>query len=183
MKRWFLCLILVAMIGFAAQPGYYPGALGYSWQYSNGEEQVLVSGDGGTLVLEHRFKGRAVFGHILRYTPKGVLLEGVVTNNRPSKYDSPLTLYPAPPLYLGQEWGGRAKIGGQATAMVAKVVRVEAIKVPAGRYNAYVIRTSTVVDAGGTSVVENYYVPGVGIVRYVSMDGDSIDLIKVNLAR
>jgi hypothetical protein len=180
MKRLVTLAMLLSLV-LAQQVGYYPGKDGFSWQYSNGEEQMMVAGIGGTLVLEHRFHGRNLFGHILRYTPKGVLLEGVVTNNRPSKYDSPLTLYPAPPLYVGQEWGGKARIGGQTTAMIAKVVRVEAIKVPAGRYNAYVIRTSTVVDAGGTSVVENYYVPGVGIVRYVSVDGDTIDLVKASL--
>lgn len=40
------------------------------------------------------------------------------------------------------------------------------------------IRTSFVTQSGGSSVVESYFVPGVGVVRFVGADGSKVDLVK-----
>jgi hypothetical protein len=181
MKRllWLLCFSLA----LAAPKAYYPSSVGYSWTYSSGEVQVFSREENGSLVLEHKISGRPTVADLLRYTEKGVLLEGLIVGKNVQKYNPPLQLYPASPLSVGQEWGGRSMFGGQSVALLGKVVRIEGVNVPAGRFNAYVMRTSTVTGDGGSVVVEVYFVPGVGIVRYGTPDGKTVDLVKVTLPK
>jgi len=178
MKRLLSLLALVAL-GFAATPAYYPSGVGYSWSYSSGEEQTFAREQNGLLVLEHRFPKRPIVADLLRYTPdQGVLLEGLIIGKAVQRYTPALQLYPPPPLAVGQRWGGKSTLGGQTVALLGEVNRIEGVSVPAGRFNAYVLRTSTVTGEGGSVVVDIYYVPGVGIVRYGTPDGGTIDLVK-----
>lgn len=179
MKR-FLALALFGLLVFA-QPAYYPHGIGYTWKYSSGEEQVFAREQNGMLLLERRFPKRPVIADLLRYAADGgVMLEGLVVGKQTQRYSPALQLYPAPPLYVGQRWGGRAKFGNQSIALFGEVNRIEGVSVPAGRYNAFVIRNSTVTGEGGSVVVEVYYVPGVGIVRYATSDGGTIDLVQTS---
>lgn len=182
MRHLGLLLVLLA-VGLAAAPAYYPSGIGYSWQYSSGEEQVFSREQSGMLVLDHKLAGRPTVSDLLRYTPSGVYLEGFIVGKQVQRYTPPLLLYPQPPLYIGQEWGGRSTMGGQTIAVLGKVLRIEGVSVPSGKFNAYVIRTSTVTGDGGSVVLEAYYVPGVGIVRYATPDGGTIDLIKYTVPK
>ena len=166
------------VLALAAPTAYYPNGIGYSWIYSSGMEQVFTREQDGLLVSERRLAGQPVSADLLRYSEKGVFIEGLVVGQVVQRYVPPLQLYPAPPLVLGQEWGGRSSFGGQRVALFGKVLRIEGVNVPAGRFNAYVIRTSTVTSAGGSQVMEIYFVPGVGIVRYATPDGATVDLIR-----
>ncbi len=174
----FTTLALLAF-AFAGPQDFYPSGVGVGWVYSNGEEQFFSREQNVYLVLEHRFQGKTVFSDLLRYTPDGVYLDGLVVGSKVSKYNPPLLYYPKAPFVLGQEWGGKSTYEGKSVALLAKVLRIEGVTVPAGRFNAYVIRTSFVTQEGGSIVVERYFVPGVGIVRYATPDGGSIDLVKV----
>ncbi|WP_174720009.1 MULTISPECIES: hypothetical protein [unclassified Meiothermus] len=172
MLAWLVTLAL-------AQPSaYFPNGVGLSWTYSSGEEQVFARQKDGFLMLEHRYAGRARYADLLRYDATGVYLEGVYIGGAVQKYAPPLQLYPSAPLIIGQEWGMKSSIQGQVVAFVAKVTRLEGVQVPAGKFNAYVIRTSLVTQSGGSSVVESYFVPGVGVVRFVGADGSKVDLVK-----
>ncbi|MER3483940.1 MAG: hypothetical protein C4332_13105 [Meiothermus sp.] len=183
MKR-ALALFTLLALSLAAPPAYYPNGVGYSWLYSSSEEQAFARVQDGMLVLEHRYPKRPVVADLLRYTPdQGVWLEGLIIGKSVQRYSPALQLYPAPPLTVGQRWGGKSTLGGQTIALLGEVTRIEGVNVPAGRFNAYVLRTSTVTGDGGSVVVEIYYVPGVGIVRYATPDGGTIDLVKVNVPR
>ncbi|RDI94533.1 hypothetical protein DV704_11655 [Meiothermus sp. QL-1] len=176
--RRLIWLGLGLLWGWAAPTAYYPHGAGYAWVYSSGMEQVFTREQDGLWVLERRLEKRPVSADLLRYTPEGVWLHGLLVGRSLQAYDPPLLLYPAPPLALGQEWGGRSRFGGQLVALLAKVVRIEGVSVPAGRFNAYVIRTSTVTSGGGSQVMEVYFVPGLGIVRYATPDGSTVDLVR-----
>lgn len=178
MRRWVVLALLLGLV--LAQSGdFYPRGVGLGWAYSSGEVQIFAREQAGMLLLEHRFPGKPVYGELLRYSPQGVFLEGTVINGQVQRYQPALMLYPPAPMVLGQEWGGRSVLNGSTIALLARVERIEGVSVPAGRYNAYVIRTSLVTEAGGSVVVESYFVPGVGIVRYASPDGGTIDLVRV----
>jgi hypothetical protein len=178
MKRWLGFLVLGLLV-FAQGGTYYPNQIGMSWTYNSGEVQTLARDEAGVMVLERRFPNRPVIADLLRYTPdKGVLLEGILINGKEQRYNPALQLYPQPPLYIGQRWGGRSRFNNQSIALIGEVNRIEGINVPAGRFNAYVLRTSTVTGGGGNVVLEVYFVPGVGIVRYATSDG-TIDLVKL----
>ncbi|KZK14764.1 hypothetical protein [Meiothermus taiwanensis] len=182
MKRMaILALLLVGVL--AAPTAYYPNGVGYSWTYSTGMEQVFTREQNGLLVFERRLAKQPVSADLLRYTDNGVLLEGLLVGQAVQRYNPPLLLYPAPPLVLGQEWGGRSSFGGQSVALLGKVLRIEGVSVPAGRFNAYVIRTSTVTSGGGSQVMEIYFVPGVGVVRYATLDGATVDLVKFSVPK
>ncbi len=183
MKR-FLALGLLLVGVSAAPPAYFPHGIGFSWTYSSGMEQVFTREQNGMLVLERRLARQPVSADLLRFTPdRGVLLEGLIIGQTVQRYQPPLQLYPAPPLVVGQEWGGRSTFDGQTVALLGKVLRIEGVSVPAGRFNAFVIRTSTVTSGGGSQVVEIYFVPGVGVVRYATPDGGRVDLVRFNVGK
>jgi len=178
MRPVTIMLALILGLVLAQSNNYFPNGVGFSWVYSSGEEQAFAREKDGLLVLEHRYNGRSRYADLLRYDPTGVYLEGVYISGATQKYNPPLQLYPSAPLIIGQEWGMKSSIQGKIVAFVAKVTRLEGIQVPAGKFNAYVIRTSFVTQSGGSSVVESYFVPGVGVVRFVGADGSKVDLVK-----
>ncbi len=172
------------MVALAQPPAYYPHGIGYSWKFNSGEEQTFTREQSGMLVLERRFPKRPVIADLLSYSPNGgVMLEGLVVGKQVQRYSPSLQLYPVPPLYVGLRWGGRSKFGNQSIALFGEVNRIEGISVPAGRFNAFVIRNSTVTGEGGSVVVDIYYVPGVGIVRYATQGGGTIDLVEVSVPK
>jgi len=116
MKRYLTLGLLLAMV-LAAPTAYYPNSIGYSWTYSSGMEQVFTSEQNGLLVFERRLAKQPVSADLLRYTENGVFLEGLIIGQAVQRYTPPLQLYPAPPLVIGQEWGGRSSFGGQSVAL------------------------------------------------------------------
>ena len=175
-------MALVSALALAAKPAYYPHALGLTWVYSSGEVQSFVElrsmAGAEVWMLEHRYADGATMTEALAYRDDGVWLFAAVAGGATMVYDPPLKLYPAPPLRAGMAWSGRTKLNGRKMEVSSRVLGLEGVVVKAGRFNAFRIR-STLVTVGGTrSVVDYYFVPGVGVVRYATADGGVIDLVE-----
>ena len=157
-------------------PNYYPHRPGTRWTYASGEIQVVgapVTHRGVTVVpLSHQFGSTTYSQDMLEYRADGsVWLRGVNTAGRLNWYSSPLLVYPAGPLSPGQTW--RSSTG--TVRMTVTVTGVTPLKLAAGTFNALMLRTETV-TLGKTSVQFSYFVPAVGIIRYQTADGSTIDL-------
>ena len=172
-----LCLAAAA----SAQQGYFPSEPGSSWTYSNGETQTLsgprdVLG-GPRIVLVHYYEGTPVSEEYLDYGA-GVVSHGTAAGGEIMAYTPPLTIYPPPPLQAGESWESTTTVGGVEITLASEVLGSQGIQTPAGRFNALRIRQTTRTSSGGRTVLEIYFVPSVGVVRFVTQDGTSIDLIE-----
>jgi len=170
-------LLLLACAPTLAQGAhYYPHQPGRTWTYTSGETQVVAPSmtyRGVQLTpVNHGYGGQTLTQDLLEYRPDGsVWLRGLKVGGRLTWYASPLNVYPPGPLTPGQRW----QSGGSALKSVGHVLGTEAVRVPAGTYNAFVIRTDLTVGRQQSSQV-TYFVPGLGVVRYVTADGSRIDL-------
>lgn len=174
-----LLLLLTGSVLGSSLDSYYPRLLGTQWRYSSGEVQRTgperrVRGL-AVVPLRHSVGGRLVSEDLMEYRPDGVYLRGVQIGLQLTWYAAPLLVYPAAPLYVGQRWQSEA--GG--LRLSGQVIATEGLRTAAGQYNAYVIRT--VVTPPGRSLPSaqySYFVPGLGVVRYVTADRSTIDLLK-----
>lgn len=182
MKRISILATLVFSMAFASAPNYYPHKVGMIWVYSSGETQTIesVRSVKGQEVweLSHTYNGKARYTDYLSYDDNGVWLLGVDTGSGIMPYDPPIKVYPAAPLRVGESWSSRTKFRGSNLVVVNKVTGIEGVVVPFGRYNAFVIRSSLTAQGGGASVVDLYFVPGIGVVRYATQDGGQINLVR-----
>ncbi|GGR82112.1 hypothetical protein [Deinococcus sedimenti] len=157
-------------------PHYYPHRPGTRWTYSSGETQLVgapVTHRGVTVVpLSHQFGSTTYSQDMLEYRPDGsVWLRGVNAAGRLSWYAAPLLVYPTGPLKPGQTW--QSSTG--TLRMTVTVTGVAPLKLAAGSFNALILRSETV-TGGKASVQLSYFVPALGIVRYQTADGSTIDL-------
>ncbi len=175
----YLC---TAALAYASAPNYYPHRVGMSWRYSSGEVQKYdsVRNIKGQEVweLSHAYQGVTRYTDYLKFDKEGIWLLGVDTGAGVMPYDPPIKIFPAPPLRVGENWSVRTKFRGSSLVVVYKVTAVKGVEVPFGKYNAFVIRSSLSARGGGASVVDIYFVPGIGVVRYATQDGGEIDLLK-----
>jgi hypothetical protein len=180
--RAWLALALACALGAAvAQAGYYPAQPGMSWTYSNGETQTL-SGPRDVLgaprmVLTHYFDGVPVSEEILEYGA-GVVSHGTAAGGAVMAYTPPLTVYPPEPLQPGDAWQSTTTVDGVDITLSSEVLGLAGVRTPAGRFNALRIRQTTLTSSGGRTVLELFFVPTVGVVRFVTQDGTTIDLIE-----
>ncbi|WP_457630851.1 hypothetical protein [Oceanithermus sp.] len=181
MKRYLIALALLLGGALATAPNYYPHKVGMSWTYTSGEVQTYesVRQMNGQQVweLSHAYDGKVRYTDYLTFDENGVWLLGVDTGAGIIPYDPPIQVYPAAPLRVGLSWSSRTRFKGANLVVVDKVIGVEGVVVPFGRYNAFVIRSSLTAQGGGASVVDLYFVPGIGVVRYATQDGGQIDLV------
>ncbi len=187
--RWFLAsfialITLVFLTPVSAQESYYPARDGLTWTYSNGETQMLsgsrdVSGQAASILLK-MYGGVAVSEDYLVYDAQGVKMIGTAANGQLLAYSSVLQLYPPSPLQVGQSWKSKASVAGMEISLAGEVLGVRGVETTAGRFNALQIRQQTVTSTGGQTIVEFFFVPSVGIVRWVMQDGTTIDLIEKN---
>lgn len=181
MRRYTVLLLLLFGISMAAAPNYYPHKVGMTWIYTSGESQTYesVRNANGQEVweLSHSYDGKVRYTDYLTFDENGVWLLGVDTGAGIMPYDPPIQIYPAAPLRVGQNWSSRTKFKGANLVVVNKVIGIEGVVVPFGKYNAFVIRSSLTAQGGGASVVDMYFVPGIGVVRYATQDGGQIDLV------
>lgn len=167
-----------------AQEAYYPSRDGLSWTYSNGETQTfsgskVIEGQ-TTQVLVHYLQGAPTSEDYVIYDVSGVRLIGTSAGGQTLAYAPLLSLFPPPPLQVGQAWSSKATVSGFDISLNAEVVAVRGVQTQAGRFNALQIRQQTVTSTGAQTVNDLYFVPSVGIVRWVTQDGTSIDLIDKN---
>jgi len=179
------CLLaLLAGAALAQTPtGYYPDADGMSWTYSSGETQQLsgpreVDGQ-QVMVLTHYFQGVPVSEDYLQYGDD-VVSVGTASGGAVVPYDPPLVIYAAGPLQAGQQWKSTTQLSDFSITLSAEVLGVRGVRTAAGRFNALQIRQRTLTSNGGSTVLDLFFVPGVGVVRFVTGDGTTIDLIEKN---
>jgi len=180
MRNAFISLAWMLIVAFAAAPNYYPHKVGMVWLYTSGETQALVeirhvSGQ-EVWVLTHSYNDAVRYTDYLRYGKDGVWLLGVDFGTGIQPYDPAIQIFPPAPMRVGQSWSSRVNFRGSTLMVVNKVLGIEGVEVPVGRYNAFVIRSSMTAEGGGANVVDMYFVPGIGIVRYATQDGGQIDL-------
>ena len=178
-------LALMLFLGFALAADYYPHGLGYFWKYSSGEVQrfVRVKELAGSRVwmLEHTYADGARLTEAMSFRDDGVWVFAVYTGAEAMYYEPPLKLYPPPPLKVGDSWGQTTRLKGRELVVSSEVVGIKGVSVPAGRFNAFVIENRMRAEGGSESLVFIYFVPGVGVVRYLSPDGAVIDLVEFSL--
>jgi hypothetical protein len=173
--------MLAVLVAFAQGGDYYAVKVGLRWTYSNGEVQEIlgtrtVNGK-AVLVLTHSSGGRPAQEDFLQATQEGVLLLGSRAGEKLTWYDKPLTVYPASPLENGKRWSTSARTAdGSTVALSGRVLGSEGVATQAGRFNAFVIRTTVVTSSGASSLTDSYFVPAIGVVRFVSQDGSKVDL-------
>jgi hypothetical protein len=180
----FLGVVLI-WIGLAsAQEGYFPVREGLSWTYSNGETQTFaaprVIAGVAAMVLLHSYEGNPISEDYLVYDVNGVTTLGTSAGGQILAYSPALRVYPAAPLEVGQSWKSTARVAGFDISLSAEVVAVRGVETPAGRYNAFQIRQQTITSTGGQTILDLFFVPSVGVVRWVMPDGTTIDLIEKN---
>lgn len=173
---------LLLAAGAALAQGYYPNSPGMSWTYSSGETQTLSGprelGGRQLLVLTHYFEGVPISEDYLEYTDSGVFSHGSAAGGQVFQYQPALVVYPPAPLEPGKAWTGTTSLTGFDLTLSAEVLGLRGVATPAGRFNAFLIRQTTLTSNGGQTVLDIYFVPAVGIVRFQTQDGTVIDLIE-----
>ena len=174
-------LLLVVAAAASAQ-GYYPSEPGMSWTYSSGETQTLSGprelGGRQLMVLTHYFDGVPISEDYLEYTEQGVFSHGSAAGGQVFQYQPALVVYPPAPLEPGKAWTGTTSLTGFDLTLSAEVLGLRGVATPAGRFNAFLIRQTTLTSNGGQTILDIYFVPAVGIVRFETQDGTVIDLIE-----
>lgn len=175
-------LALLGLLGAAWANGYFPAADGLSWTYSSGETQVMTGPRdlSGTpvMVLTHYLGGVPVSEDYLVYAPDGVWSVGTASGGAIVRYDPPLLVYGPAPLEPGSSWTSTTDVAGVSVTITSEVVGLRGVQTPAGRFNALQVRQRTVTSTGGQTNLDLYVVPSVGVVRFVTSDGTTIDLIE-----
>lgn len=182
--RTIAIVAVTAILAVAvAQPSYYPSDPGMSWTYSNGETQMLTGPrdvlGGSRMILTHYFTGVPVSEEILSFSG-GVVSHGTAAGGETMPYSPPLTVYPPSPLTVGDRWQSTTTVTGIDITLASEVLGLQGVRTPAGRYNALHLRQTTLTSSGGRTVLDLFFVPTVGIVRFVTQDGTQIDLIEIN---
>jgi hypothetical protein len=172
-------LLAAPSLAFAAD--YFPSGEGVSWTYSSGETQAFSGPrdlDGlSVMVLTHYLEGVPVSEDYLSFTSDGVFTHGTAAGGTLVRYDPPLLVYAAAPLQPGAAWSTTTELGGFSITLSAEVLGLRGVQTPAGRFNALQIRQRTLTSTGGRTLLDLFLVPGVGVVRFVTEDGTTIDLI------
>ncbi len=168
--------------GVAAAQAYYPHDPGMSWTYSSGETQMLSGprqmGERSVMVLTHYYDGVPISEDYLEYRADGVFSHGTAAGGQVYGYEPGLVVYPAEPLAQGHTWTSTSRMAGFNLTLSAEVVGLRGVATPAGRFNALLIKQTTLTSNGAQTLLDIYFVPTVGIVRFVTQDGTIIDLIE-----
>lgn len=181
--RVLVAALAVVLSAAALANDYYPRGEGLSWTYSSGETQTMSGprtwNGFEVLVLTHYLDGLPVSESYLTFEADGVWTHGTAAGGAVVRYDPPLLVYAAPPLQPGATWSTTTELTGLAITLSSEVVGLRGVQTPAGRFNALQIRQRTLTSTGGRTLLDLFLVPGVGVVRFVTEDGTSIDLIEL----
>ncbi|HKI57005.1 MAG TPA: hypothetical protein VKB31_07615 [Trueperaceae bacterium] len=177
-------LAALTLASAASPPSYYPHRSGLSWTYDSGETQQIAGPrtvDGKqVMVLTHYFNGVPVSEDYLQYGPDGVTTIGTAAGGKVTLYHPPLVVYPPEPLKPGMQWQSTTKLPDFDITLSSQVLAIRGVKTSAGRFNALQIRQQTVTSNGARTVMDLFFVPSVGVVRFVTQDGTTVDLIDKN---
>lgn len=183
LRRLALVLSAAFFWASAAAQDYYPSQDGMSWTYSGGETQVLSGprdvGGQQVMVLTHYFEGQPISEDYLRYGDE-VRSVGTAAGGQLLVYNPELIIYGRSPLAVGQQWTSTTEVGEFSITLTAEVLGVRGVQTAAGRFNAFQIRQTTLTSNGAQTLLDIFFVPGVGVVRFVTQDGTVVDLIEKN---
>ncbi|HEX8144855.1 MAG TPA: hypothetical protein VF553_19965 [Pyrinomonadaceae bacterium] len=183
-----LCLLLVALPGVmgqrrrassssssAASPDYFPLRPGDMWTYRHSEGSqftVKVLNDEKQADGSVRYVVELLSGARVHYTyskPRGWVLQhrhsypdeqtGLKIDYQPAKQ------YLKNPLVAGEKWNWSGKdVGGNDVSESSRVVGLEWVEVPAGKFRA--MKIISLVSSGASVATKTYwYVDGVGLVK------------------
>lgn len=176
---------LALAVGGAGARDYFPVGDGFTWTYSSGETQVMAGPrdfEGTPVwVLTHYLDGMPISEDYLVYDETGVRTLGSAAGGQVVRYDPPLRIYPAAPLAVGEQWQSTTDLGVFSITLASEVLGLRGVQTTAGRFNALQIRQRTLTSSGASTVLDVFFVPGVGVVRFVTQDGTVIDLIELAL--
>lgn len=175
----------MACFGFALAKGhYYPNSLGLSWTYDNGETQVITGkrnlNGQDVVVLTHYIEGSPISEDYLAYREDGVFSVGTVVGGQTLLYSPELTVYQGNKLQIGQTWQSTSAFAGFDITLIVEVLGFQGVRTKAGRFNALQLRQTTLTSNGAKTFLDAFFVPSVGVVRFVTEDGTMIDLIDKN---
>ncbi len=164
---------------------FFPHSDGLSWTYGNGETQTLSGPhevDGANvMILAHIVEGELVSEDYLIYSEAGVQSLGTSTvGGDLLQYDPPLLIYQGARLSVGQAWQSDTELLGLEISLQSEVTGIQGIETPVGKFNALVIRQSTITNTGGRTTLYLYFVPAIGVVRFVQSDGTVVNLVDKN---
>jgi hypothetical protein len=188
MRRLLLSLLIfsfaICFTVAGAKQSYFPHQGGLRWVYNNGESQVLSGPKTfqgkSVMVLTHYLGGAPVSEDYLQYQEGGVFTLGTAAGGKTLHYTPPLILYQGAALKAGQSWQSTAHLSDFDITLSAQVLGVVGVQTPAGRFNALHLRQQTVTSTGAQTSLDLFFVPGVGIVRFITQDGTRIDLLEKN---
>ncbi len=184
MKKLLLLLAITAISFVSAQESYYPSRSGLSWTYNNSETQIIsdyTDANGNTAkALVHYLNGQPVSEDYMIYDEQGVRSFGTASGGQAYQYAQPLIIYPPAPLQIGNTWSSTTKLAGFEISLSGEVVAVRGVQTPVGRFNALQIRQKTVTSTGAQTTIDLFFVPSIGVVKWITEDGVVIDLIEKN---
>lgn len=183
-QRFWLLALLLLVSWASAEESYFPHRDGLSWTYDNSQTQILSGprevGGQSVMVLTNYLDGRPVSEEYLMYEEDGVFFMGTAAAGQTLIYSPPLLLYQGNKLQVGQSWQSQTTVRGLEITLKSEVLGVSGVQTPAGRFNALKLRQITITNTGAQTELELYYVPTVGVVRWVTQDGTVINLIQKN---
>jgi hypothetical protein len=177
-------LLIAALLGAGlAQSDYFPSREGMSWTYSSGETQILSGprdlGGVPVMVLTHYFDGVPISEDYLVYG-QDVRSVGTASGGQLLDYVPALQVYAPQPLQPGMLWQSTTEVAGLSITLASEVLAVRGVQTPAGRFNALHIQQRTLTNSGASTTLDLFFVPSVGVVRYITQDGTVVDLIEKN---
>ena len=183
--RRILTALLFTTLGATAlaQSNYYPSQTGMSWTYSSGETQTLSGprdvGGQQVMVLTHYLQGVPVSEDYLSYGAD-VKTIGSASGGQLLTYTPALQIYAPEPLEPGMLWQSTTEVAGLSITLSSEVLAIRGVQTPAGRFNALHIQQRTLTNSGASTTLDLFFVPSVGVVRYITQDGTIVDLIEKN---
>ncbi len=183
MKRFLIVLLAFFFVSSQAQNNYYPTKIGMRWVYSSGEIQEYSREDVffGTKVLvsQRTIKDQLASEDYVVSNANGVAFLGTRVGQQTTRFNPPLVLYPKAPLKVGMQWQTTSDVGGgYKVTSATQVIGTGGVKVKAGRFNAFIVRTTLYQPDGTSSTTDLYFVPSIGTVKTVLEDGTSIELLS-----
>lgn len=183
MKQVFVLLCLLLLVSSQAQNNYYPTRVGMRWVYSSGEIQEYSREDNffgaRVLVLQHTVKDQLTSEDYIVSNANGVSFLGTKVGQQTTRFTPPLALYPKAPMKVGMKWQTTSDIGnGYKITAASEIIGTAGVKVKAGRFNAFIVRSTFYQPDGSSSTTDIYFVPTIGTVRTVYDTGESVDLVS-----
>jgi hypothetical protein len=169
-----LCVVPAQSEDTAKQVDYYPLALGNQWVY-----RTEVNGDRGYPSMMSKvgridqvngqpearidciISGETIVSEYYVSTDKGILHYGCP----PDSFDPPVFMLRYP-IKVGDSWNDTRKVALGTATFAYRVEKVEEIEVPAGKFNAVKVDSTTKIK--NTSLKCSFwFADGVGLVKFV----------------